>query len=101
MNVPRFEWDSKKAASNLAKHAISFEQARRAFDDPFALLAPDETHSTLWEIREWLIGESELGILVVVFTRREKGEVIRLISARKANNRERKIYGALKGISIS
>jgi len=96
----RFEWDQKKAASNLEKHGISFEEAQRAFDDPFALIAPDDKHSTPLEAREWLIGESAPGVLVVVFTRRKAGEVIRIVSVRKASKRERVIYEALKGVPL-
>ena len=66
----KFEWDEEKAHRNILKHGISFDQAITAFDDPFALIAPDEKHSDAGEIREWLIGESDDGVLVVVFTRR-------------------------------
>ena len=66
----KFEWDSKKASSNKKKHGISFGDAITAFDDPYALIAPDRKHSTEEEIREWLIGETDNGVLVVIFTRR-------------------------------
>ena len=52
-----FEWDAGKASRNFHKHRIAFEQAITAFDDPYALIAPDLKHSTTEEIREWLIGE--------------------------------------------
>jgi len=100
MNKPRFEWDPRKAALNVAKHHIAFERAIRAFDDPFALIAPDEEHSSADETREWLIGEADIGVLVVVFTSRQEEEVVRLISARKANRKERAIYEAHKGIPV-
>lgn len=96
----RFEWHAGKAAANLKKHRVSFEEARRAFDDPFALRAADEKHSTLRETREWLIGEADIGILVVVFTIRGSGSVYRLISARRANRKERAVYEAFKGFPI-
>jgi uncharacterized DUF497 family protein len=96
----RFEWDDKKAESNQKKHKVSFETAITAFDDPFALIAPDEKHSNEIEIREWLIGESDSGVLVVVFTHRAKGAVYRLISARRASRKERKRYEELKRVSI-
>ncbi|MDM7998407.1 MAG: BrnT family toxin [Acidobacteriota bacterium] len=51
----KFEWDEEKAHRNILKHGISFDQAITAFDDPFALIAPDEKHSSEGEIREWLI----------------------------------------------
>ncbi len=96
----KFDWDENKAAANLKKHQVSFETARRAFDDPFALRTADEKHSTLREVREWLIGEADGKILVVVFTLREYGLLYRLISARKANRKERVIYEAFKGIPV-
>ncbi|MCM0605796.1 MAG: BrnT family toxin [Xanthomonadaceae bacterium] len=88
----KFDWDSKKASSNKSKHGILFEDAITAFDDPYALIERDEEHSTPTEIRELLIGESEVGVLVVIFTIREKGHVYRVISARKANKKERRLY---------
>ncbi len=99
MKAARFEWDPKKAASNLTKHKISFAQAIRAFDDPFALIAPDEDHSQEEE-REWIIGEADPGVLVIIFTRREAEEVFRLISARKANKKEKAVYEAFKRIPL-
>jgi uncharacterized DUF497 family protein len=51
----------EKAHRNILKHGISFNQAITAFDDPFALIAPGEKHSSKEEIREWLIGESDDG----------------------------------------
>jgi len=96
----KFEWDEEKAHRNILKHGISFDQAITAFDDPFALIAPDEKHSDAGEIREWLIGESDDGVLVVVFTRRRHGQIYRIISARPANRRERKRYEEFKRISL-
>lgn len=96
----KFEWDDKKAAVNLQKHGISFELAITVFDDPLALIAPDEKHSNDAEAREWIIGLSDNDILVVIFTRRRAGKVYRLISARKANRSERKIYEEFKILSL-
>jgi hypothetical protein len=96
----RFEWDARKARSNLAKHRVSFELAMTAFDDPFGLVAVDDTHSTSEEEREWRIGESDEGVLVVVFTHRDQGRTCRLISARRANRRERRRYEDLRRLSI-
>ena len=93
-----FEWDEKKAKSNLSKHKVSFNLAITVFDDPFALIAPDEKHSTSSEKREWIIGESDNGVLVVIFTIRTKPKRYRIISARKANKKERKTYEQYKGI---
>ena len=92
----RFEWDSEKAQLNLQKHGINFQMAAFAFDDPWAFVINDDKHSQD-EIREWLIGESDSNILVVVFTIRI-GEKIRIISARRANYRERMLYEENKGV---
>ena len=94
----RFDWDGRKATSNLLKHRVSFEEAITAFDDPFALVAPDPRHSTATEERRWLIGESDVGVLVVVFTARQPGNVRRVISARRANRRERLRYEEAKRV---
>ena len=88
----RFDWDPKKSVSNIEKHGISFEDAITAFDDPFAFIQDDEEHSTPDESRAKLIGQARPGVLVVVFTVREKGSVTRLISARLASKKERKLY---------
>lgn len=86
--------------SNLAKHRVSFEEAITAFDDPFALIARDTSHSTANEERRWLIGESDVGVLVVVFTVRSPGDVHRLISARRANRKERTRYEDAKAVPL-
>ena len=101
MKAVRFDWDAKKAGANLSKHGVTFEQAIGAFDDPFAMLAPDEKHSTRQEERFWLIGCSAPGVLVVVFTKRDAGGVVRIISARKASRKERLVYEAFKTIPLS
>lgn len=88
----RFEWDARKAASNLRKHAVSFEEAESTFYDDFALQFYDEEGSSS-EDRFVLLGRSALSrVLVVVHCEREGGEVIRIISARKATARERRHY---------
>jgi uncharacterized DUF497 family protein len=96
----RLEWDEKKARTNRAKHGVSFAQAITAFDDPNALIAADPVHSTLGEHRQWLIGEADTGIVVVVFTIRELGSVYRIISARPAGRQERKRYDQAKRIPL-
>jgi uncharacterized DUF497 family protein len=96
----RFEWHERKAASNRTKHGVSFEEAITAFDDPFALIAPDPAHSTPMEERRWLIGEADAGVLVVVYTIRRRGAVYRIISARRASRKERRRYEEGKGVPI-
>ena len=83
----RFEWDPKKAAANLAKHGVSFEEALTVFSDPVARIFDDEDHS-LEEAREIIIGHSmKRRLLLICFTAR--GTSIRIFSARKATRRER------------
>ena len=87
----KFEWDKEKARANLKKHSISFEEALTVFDDPFSLTIDDPLHST-GEDRFLTIGYSQVErLLVVVYT--ERGiDNIRIISARIATKRERRIY---------
>jgi uncharacterized DUF497 family protein len=96
----RFDWDLAKGLANKKKHGVTFEEAITAFDDPFALLAPDPKHSTEREKREWLIGESDDGVMVIVFTIRQPGNIYRIISARRANRKERKQYEESKKLSL-
>jgi len=85
-----FEWDEKKAKSNLLKHGVSFEEASSAFGDDFSITMEDPLHSED-ENRLILIGRSILQkVLVVVHV--EKTETIRIISARKATKKEKKAY---------
>lgn len=93
-----FIWDEKKDAANTAKHGIPFKAAITAFDDPFQLRAHDTKHSSPSEKRELLIGEGDAGVLVLIFTIRQPGNIFRIISARKANRRERRQYEESKGI---
>jgi len=87
-----FEWDPFKAAANLRKHGVSFDEAITVFDDGFGLLKPDTDHSD-GEDRFLLIGMSEgARILVVVHCERKAGDAIRIISARKANSLEQRWY---------
>ncbi|MCO6437243.1 MAG: BrnT family toxin [Phycisphaerae bacterium] len=87
----RFEWDSKKAASNVTKHGVTFDEASTVFADPLAVIFDDDDHSQD-ELREIIIGHSVLEqLLLVSFTERGK-MVVRIISARKATRRERKDY---------
>lgn len=85
-----FQWDENKAKSNLAKHHVSFAEASTVFGDPFSLTIPDPAHSDLEE-RFIIIGQSnQRKLLIVVHT--ERGDNIRIISARRASARERKKY---------
>ena len=85
-----FEWDTNKARANLAKHAVSFQEATTVFGDPVSVTIPDPAHSQA-ENRFIILGRSYQGrILVVVHT--ERGDNIRVISARPASRRERKQY---------
>ena len=85
-----FEWDEKKAKSNLIKHGVSFEEASSAFGDDFSITIEDPLHSEK-ENRFILIGRSIFQKLLVV-VHVEKSETIRIISARKATKKERKMY---------
>ena len=86
-----FEWDQRKYKANELKHGVAFEEAVEAFDDPLALRLPDARHSTPQEKREILIGRIVAGVLLVVFTIRLSNK-IRIISARRASQKERKLY---------
>ncbi|MEG3834519.1 MULTISPECIES: BrnT family toxin [unclassified Microcoleus] len=86
----KFEWDEKKAAVNLSKHGISFEEARTVFDDPLYVDFYDPDHSDE-EDRYIIVGESQQGnLLIVSYT--ERADFIRLISARKVTRVEREVY---------
>ena len=92
MSTLRFEWDPKKAAVNLRKHKVSFEDAKTVFSDEQALLIDDPDHSEE-EDRFVLLGLSQsLRLLVVVHCYRADGNVVRLISARKADSDEQSLY---------
>ncbi|WP_110985747.1 BrnT family toxin [Acaryochloris thomasi] len=85
-----FDWDERKAESNIRKHGISFNEAVTVFADPYLVFTVDLEHSGP-EDREWAIGETDGGLpVVVVFTMR--GEQIRIISARPATKQERQNY---------
>ena len=85
-----FEWDEDKARRNLAKHGVSFEEASTIFSDPLELTIADPLHSEE-EDRSVSLGESSNHhLLVAVFA--ERGDRIRIISARKATRGERRKY---------
>jgi uncharacterized DUF497 family protein len=84
------EWDNRKAAANLRKHGVSFDEAATVLEDPLAVTYRDPDHSEE-ESRFLTFGQSSTGrILVVAHTDRE--QAIRLISARQATRRERRAY---------
>lgn len=87
----RFSWDPRKAAANVRKHGVSFDEASTAFADPLSITVPDPDHSDD-ETRFLLVGQSlRHRILVVIHAERSESD-IRLISARPASRRERRIY---------
>ena len=86
----KFEWDAKKAATNLAKHGISFEDGSTVFGDPLAGTIPDPLHFTD-EARFITVGRSAAGKVVVV-VHAERDERARIISTRLATSAERKRY---------
>lgn len=86
-----FEWDARKAAVNRLKHGISLEEASTVFDDPLAIIFPDDEHS-FEELRAFVIGHSILQrLLIVSFTERPGGR-LRIISARKLTPNEQRDY---------
>jgi uncharacterized protein len=85
-----FEWNPNKAEINIERHGITFDEASTTFKAPLSITIDDPLHS-IDEVRFTLIGTSHKNrILVVVHT--ERGDRIRLISARKATKRERRYY---------
>ena len=93
----RFEWDERKNRSNRRKHGIDFREAQSVFYDDYALMIDDPEHSDI-EDRFVLMGLSTaLRILVVCHCYRKNGDVIRIISARKADAEERELYGKRRG----
>jgi uncharacterized DUF497 family protein len=86
----KFEWDSQKDKTNIRKHKVSFREASTALSDPMAATGIDPDHS-IDEFRYITFGVSNRGRLLVV-AHTERGEAIRIISARRATKGERKIY---------
>jgi uncharacterized protein len=88
----RFEWDPRKNAANRRKHGVSFEEARTVFSDEHGLLIDDPDHSEAEE-RFILLGMSASArTLIVCHCYRSSGDVIRIISARRATAAERRSY---------
>lgn len=86
----KFEWDEQKAASNLLKHGVSFDEAVSVFGDAMALTFSDTDHSEFEDRNRTYGVSSKTRLLVVVHTERRGG--IRIISARKATRYEKGIY---------
>ena len=86
----KFEWNNRKAISNLQKHKVSFQEPSTALSDPMAATGHDPDHS-IDEFRYITFGVSERDRLLVV-AHTEQKEIIRIISARCASKGERKIY---------
>ena len=88
----KFEWDRSKALSNKQKHGITFEEAQSVFYDDFAIQFFDEQNSDT-EDRFLILGHSNRArILLICHCEKESGDLIRIISARKATSKERKFY---------
>ena len=87
-----FDWDKKKAAENLRKHKIRFEDAQSVFNDPLEETKPNSIVNG--EERWQIIGTSNKtnALLKVIYTVRENGKIIRIISARLVTNEERRDY---------
>jgi uncharacterized DUF497 family protein len=91
---PTFEWDPGKAAVNLLKHGVSFEEAATVLEDPLAKIHDDPDHSAT-ERRDIILGHSLQGrLLLVSFA--DRGSKIRLIGARPVTRRERRDYEEAK-----
>lgn len=90
MTTSHFEWDSRKAASNVRKHKVTFEEARSAFGDPHGLVIDDPDHSQDEE-RFILLGLSH-GLRLLVVCHVFRAQAVRIISARKATPHETATY---------
>ena len=89
----KFEWDSRKAISNQKKHRVSFEEAKSVFYDEFAVQFYDSENSELEEDRFLILGLSnESRILLICHCEQDSGNIVRIISARKATKNERMLY---------
>lgn len=92
MSRIRFDWDQRKSRTNESKHGVSFREAQSVFYDESALLIPDPDHSQD-EDRFVLLGVSAIArVLIVCHCYRESNEIVRIISARRANRTEQASY---------
>ncbi len=87
----KFVWDKNKAIANLRNHHIGFEEGSTVFDDPLAVIFPDEDHS-IEEEREIIVGYSKQRRLLLVCFTEIAESIIRIFSARKPTPRERNDY---------
>ena len=87
----KFEWNPAKAANNIKKHGVSFDEAITVFKDPLAFIFDDTTHSEE-EHREIIIGMSALRRMILVCFVERHEDVVRLINARPATRQEIKDY---------
>ena len=85
-----FEWDDEKATRNLAKHGVSFHEAATVLGDPLAMTYFDPDHSED-EDRYLTIGHANIGQVLIV-SHTDRGDRIRIISARRVTRKERKSY---------
>jgi hypothetical protein len=90
-----FAWDNRKAAINLRKHGITFEEAASVFGDPLLITVPDRKHPN-GEERFFSLGRSREDLLIAVVHTETEYE-IRIISARKATRREARTYAETEG----
>jgi uncharacterized DUF497 family protein len=86
----QFEWDPQKAAANIKRRRIGFDEAASVLEDALSTTYPDEDHSEV-EMRFLTIGASHRGRVLVV-SHTERNDTIRIISARRATRREREFY---------
>jgi len=87
----RFDWDERKAATNLGKHGVSFNEAATVLGDTLGWTYPDPKHSR--SEQRWItVGLSDAGRILVVSHTEQNAEVIRIISARRATRKERRFY---------
>jgi len=86
----KLEWDPRKAQANVRRHGVTFEEAATVFRDPLSATGADPDHS-VGEFRYITFGVSESGRILVV-THTDRGDSIRIISARAASKAERRIY---------
>ncbi len=87
-----FEWDPNKATRNLKKHKVSFQEAATVFNDLYSMTFIDPDHS-IDESRYITIGLSHRG-RIIIMSHTNRGDRIRIISAREATRKERKFYEA-------
>lgn len=85
-----FDWDEQKAAGNLHKHGVSFQEAATVFGDPLSDTFDDPDHS-IDEQRFLIIGASDKGKLLII-SHTDNGDIVRIINAREPTSGERKLY---------